>query len=142
VFVEARDTKACWELLSKLFELPFFDLLKIPPPYYLQVRLSERREAAARQNRQIQYLPSHLQQELVQCEEILLNNANLVEESKASARTAAKRKLLVLGEAEFSIEEAKLERKRQALQAKRRRAEETPVQCNCVQYPSAHTRAD
>jgi hypothetical protein len=104
--------------------------------------LSERREAAARQNRQIQYLPSHLQQELVKCKEILCNNANLVEESKASARTAVKRKLLVLGEAEFAIEEAKLERKRQALQAKRRRAEETPVQFNCVQYPSDHTGAD
>jgi hypothetical protein len=53
-----------------------------------------------------------------------------------------KRKLLVLGEAEFAIEEAKLERKRQALQAKRRRAEETPVQFNCVQYSYAHTGVD
>jgi hypothetical protein len=47
----------------------------------------------------------------------------------------------LLGEAEFAIEEVKLERKRQALQAKRRRAEETPVQFNWVQYPSAHTGA-
>ncbi|XP_046633989.1 X-linked retinitis pigmentosa GTPase regulator-like [Daphnia pulicaria] len=77
-------------------------------------------------------LTVRLRRQELQCEEILRNNANLVEESKASARTAAKRKLLVLGEAEFAIEEAKLERKRQALQAKRRRAEETPVQCNCV----------
>jgi hypothetical protein len=68
-----------------------------------------------------------LQEELVQCEEIF--------------PTAAKRKLLVLGEAEFAIEEVKLERKRQALQAKRSRAEETTVQFNWVQYPSAHTGA-
>jgi hypothetical protein len=115
------------KLLSKLFELPFFEFLKVPPPYCLQVRSSERREVAARQNRQIQYLPPHLQEELVQCEEIF--------------PTAAKRKLLVLGEAEFSIEEVKLECKRQALQAKRRRAEKTSVQFNWVQYPSAHTGA-
>jgi hypothetical protein len=45
----------------------------------------------------------------------LHHNANLVEAYKASAKAAAKRKLLVFGEAKFVIGEAKLERKRQIL---------------------------
>jgi hypothetical protein len=68
-FVEARDTETCWELLAKLFELPFFELLKLTASYSLQVRPG--REAAAAKARLIQDLPPEAQQKLRVCEEIL-----------------------------------------------------------------------
>jgi hypothetical protein len=51
LFVESRDPKACWDLLARLFELPFFELLKLTAPYSLLVRPS--RETAAAKSRQI-----------------------------------------------------------------------------------------
>ncbi len=69
MFVESRDTKACWDLLAKLLELPFFKLLKLMSPYSLLVRPS--RETAAAKSRKIQDLPPDLQEELRKSEEIL-----------------------------------------------------------------------
>jgi hypothetical protein len=136
VFVESRDTKVCWDLLAKLFQLPFFKLLKLMAPYSLLVRPS--RETAAAKSRQIQDLPPGLQEELRKSEEILRHHANLVESHKATAKQAAKRKLLVFQQVDFALKEAKLERERQALEIKLRRTEETPVQYNWAQVPLAY----
>ncbi|EFX75912.1 hypothetical protein DAPPUDRAFT_322879 [Daphnia pulex] len=94
-FVEARDTKACWNLLAKLFDFPFFELLKLTAPYTLQGRPS--REASVAKNRLIQDLPEEAQQELRKFEETLKVHSELVDSHKAAARLAAKRKLLIFG---------------------------------------------
>jgi hypothetical protein len=130
------DTKACWDLLAKLFELPFFELLKLTAPYSLLVHPS--REMAAAKSRQIQDLPPDLQKELKESEDTLRHHANLVESQKAVAKQAAKRKLLVFQQAKFAVKEAKLERELQALEIKCRRTEETPVHCNWAQVPRAY----
>jgi hypothetical protein len=61
-----------------------------------------------------------------------------VESHKATAKQAAKRKLLVFQQVDFALKEAKLERERQALEIKLRRTEETPVQYNWAQVPLAY----
>jgi hypothetical protein len=138
-FVEARDTKACWDLLAKLFELPFFDLLKLTAPYTLQVR--QGREASNK-NRLTPDLPEEAQQELRKCEETLKVHSELVDSHKAAVKLAAKRKLLIYSEAEFAEKEAKLERERKALNIKRRRTEAEAVQLNTAtdrhEIPRAH----
>jgi hypothetical protein len=137
--VEARDTKACWDLLAKLFELPFFDLLKLTAPYTLQVR--QGREASNK-NRLTPDLPEEAQQELRKCEETLKVHSELVDSHKAAVKLAAKRKLLIYSEAEFAEKEAKLERERKALNIKRRRTEAEAVQLNTAtdrhEIPRAH----
>ncbi len=139
LFVESRDTKACWDLLAKLFELPFFELLKPAAPYFLQVRPS--REAAAAKTRLTQDLPTELQEPLRKCEETLKEHSDLVDSHKAVAKHAAKRKLLIYQEAEFAVKEARLERERQALEIKRRRTEAEAVQCNLSTTPKEIPRA-
>ncbi|EFX70724.1 hypothetical protein DAPPUDRAFT_112455 [Daphnia pulex] len=125
-FVEARDTKACWNLLAKLFDFPFFELLKLTAPYTLQGRPS--REASVAKNRLIQDLPEEAQQELRKFEETLKVHSELVDSHKAAARLAAK--------------QAKLERERQALNIKRRRTDAEAVQLNTEtdrqEIPQAH----
>jgi hypothetical protein len=63
-------------LLARLFELHFFELLKLTAPYSLLVWPS--RETAAAKSKQIQVLPPDLQEELRKNEEILRHHANLV----------------------------------------------------------------
>ncbi|EFX65486.1 hypothetical protein DAPPUDRAFT_333155 [Daphnia pulex] len=92
-FVEARDTKACWDLLAKLFELPFFELLKLTAPYTLQVRPG--REASVAKARHTQDLLEEAQQELRKCEETLKAHSELVDAHKKAAKLAAKRKFLI-----------------------------------------------
>ena len=99
-FVEARGSKACSDLLARLFELPFFDLLKLTAPYTLQGR--QGREAA-KKTRLTQDLPEEAQQELRKCEETLKVHSDLVEAHKAAARVAAKRKSLIFSEAEHAM---------------------------------------
>jgi hypothetical protein len=132
--------------LARLFELPFFDLLKLTAPYTLQGR--QGREAA-KKTRLTQDLPEEAQQELRKCEETLkvhsdLVHSDLVEAHKAAARVAAKRKSLIFSEAELTAKEAKLEKERQALNLKRCRteAEAEAVQNNHTtdrqEIPRAH----
>ncbi|EFX63695.1 hypothetical protein DAPPUDRAFT_118943 [Daphnia pulex] len=141
-FVEARDIKACWDLLAKLFELPFFELLKLTATYSLQVRPG--REVAAAEARLIQDLPPESQQKLRVCEETLKEHSDLVDSHKVASKLAAKCKLLIFQEAEFVVKEAKLERERQALNIKRCRteAEADAVQSNTtinrLEIPRAH----
>jgi hypothetical protein len=140
-FVDTRDSKACWDLLARLFELPFFDFLKLTAPYTLQGR--QGREAA-KKTRLTQDLPEEAQQELRKCEETLKVHSDLVEAHKAAARVAAKRKSLIFSEAELTAKEAKLEKERQALNLKRCRteAEAEAVQNNHTtdrqEIPRAH----
>ncbi|EFX71048.1 hypothetical protein DAPPUDRAFT_112149 [Daphnia pulex] len=139
-FVEAGDTKACWDLLAKLFELPFSELIKLTAPYSLQVRPS--REAAAAKARLTQDLPPEAQEQLRECEETLKKHADLVDSHKAVAKHATKRKILIFQEAEFAVKEARLEQERQALNIKRRRTEADAVQINHTskrqEIPRAH----
>jgi hypothetical protein len=127
--------------LARLFELPFFDLLKLTAPYTLQGR--QGREAA-KKTRLTQDLPEEAQQELRKCEETLKVHSDLVEAHKAAARVAAKRKSLIFSEAELTAKEAKLEKERQALNLKRCRteAEAEAVQNNHTtdrqEIPRAH----
>ncbi|EFX71742.1 LOW QUALITY PROTEIN: hypothetical protein DAPPUDRAFT_255437 [Daphnia pulex] len=140
-FVEARDSRACWDLLARLFKLPFFDLLKIPAPYTLQGRQGKE---TANKTRLAQSLPEEAQRELRECEETLKVHSDIVEAHKAAARVASKRKALIYSEAELTAKETKLEKERQALNLKRRRteAEASAVQNNHItdrqEIPRAH----
>ncbi|EFX66979.1 hypothetical protein DAPPUDRAFT_115844 [Daphnia pulex] len=141
-FVEARDSRACWDLLAKLFKFQFFDLLKIPAPYTLQGRQGKE---TANKTRLAQSLPEEALIELRECEETLKVHSDLVEAHKAAARVASKRKALIYSEAELTAKETKLEKERQALNLKRRRteAEASAVQNNHItdrqEIPRAHT---
>jgi hypothetical protein len=123
--VDTRDHKGAWDLLATLFELPFFELLGIPAPHVLLAprAAAEGREASSRRKRSLQQLPDHLAKELDEAEEILKINARLVENYKATAKAAAKRKTLVIEEAALLEDERTVASKRQRLEEKRQQVD-------------------
>ena len=126
--------------MANLFEVPFFELLKLPVPYALQAP-REVRDSTVRHRKRVAELPDQLQQELVDIDETLKRHAELVESHKATARRAAKRRDLVYLEAEIAIEETKLKAKSQLLDTKRRRTDTVHTQVNTVPDPVSGPQA-
>ncbi len=123
--VDTRDHKGAWDLLVALFELPFFELLGIRAPHALLAHraTAEGRESTARQKRSLQNFPEHLARELDEAEEILKINAQFVENYKATAKAAVKRKTLVQEEAALLGAERSVASKRQRLEQKRQKVD-------------------
>ena len=84
---------------------------------------AEGRESTARQKRSLQNFPEHLARELDEAEEILKINAQLVENYKATAKAAVKRKTLVQEEAALLGAERSVASKRQRLEQKRQKVD-------------------